>query len=241
MEDAMTAIRTVIVASLVSALPIGAVSAQTDQTSTGGGALSAEKVANTTAVGQTKPPSRDASPTSVTAIERPTPRQVLDDAITTKICVGCSTEPAPPDPLSLTIRPSVTPERRDHPSDERGGQRDAGLPSVAPQQQSDLDTVALASAHRERANSVREKTSGLWQSWLVSVCEACGDQKPTRALSVGDWPSRYGPATTGSITGKTQPVAARHDAKAAAPRPHASLEADLSPDNIGSIRRMPQR
>ncbi|WP_267356209.1 MULTISPECIES: hypothetical protein [unclassified Methylobacterium] len=241
MEDAMTAIRTVIAASLVSTLPIGAALAQTDQTSTGGGALSAEKVANTTAVGQTKPPSRDASPTSVTPIERPTPRQVLDDAISTKICVGCSTEPAPPDPLSLRIRPSVTPERRDRPFDERGGQRDAGLTSVAPQQQSDLDTVALASAHRERADSVREKTAGLWQSWLVSVCEGCGDQKPTRALSVEDWPSRYGPATTGSIANKTVSVAARPDAKAAAPRPHASLEADLSPDNIGSIRRMPQR
>ncbi len=226
----MTAIRTLVATTLLSALPFGAVFAQTDQASTDGAALSAEKAPNTTAVGQTKPPSRDASPTSVTPIERPTPEQVSNDAIAAKVCVGCRTEPAPADPLSLRVRPSIEPERRD-----------AGLPAPAPKQQSDLDTVALASAHRERAQSVEEKTTGLWQSWLVSVCNGCGDQKPAKALKTQDWPNRDGPAATGSVTQKPPVVAARHEAKPAAARPRGSLEADLSPDTIDSIRRMPQQ
>jgi hypothetical protein len=43
-----------------------------------------------------------------------------------------------------------------------------------PAAQKDLNTFDLASAHRERAASMEEKTNGLWQSWLVSVCEGCG-------------------------------------------------------------------
>ncbi|MEL6062453.1 MULTISPECIES: hypothetical protein [unclassified Methylobacterium] len=124
--------------------------------------------------------------------------------------------------------------------DERIGQRDAGLNTAAPRQQSDLDTVALASAHRERAASVQEKTHGLWQSWLVSVCDGCGDQRPARALKMEDWPDRDGPAATGSLTHTTRSAAARQDIKLAGPHPRGSLEADLSPANIDSIRRMPR-
>jgi len=237
----MTAFRTLIAASLLNSLPIGAVFAQTDRASTESSALSTERAPNTTAVGQTKPPSRDASPTSMAPIERRTPKQVSDDTISTRVCVGCGSGPATADPLSLRIRPSLTPERPDGPSDERSGQRDAGLPLPGPKQQSDLDTVALASAHRERAQSVQEKTTGLWQSWVVSVCDGCGDQKPAKALRIEDWPTRASPAATGSIDHKALPVAARQDAKLAAPRPHGNLEADLSPENVDSIRRMPQR
>jgi hypothetical protein len=36
--------------------------------------------------------------------------------------------------------------------------------SAKPMQQTDLDTFKLAFAHRERAESMREKTNGLWKS-----------------------------------------------------------------------------
>jgi len=96
----MTANRTLIAPFLLITLPIGAVFAQTDQASTADRVLSTGKVPNTTAVGQTKPPSRDASPTSLTPIERRTPDQVSNDAIVAKICVRCAPEPATGDPLS---------------------------------------------------------------------------------------------------------------------------------------------
>ena len=237
----MTAVRNVIVASLIGIVPASPVFAQTGPASTESGALSADKAPNTTAVGQTKPPSREASPTSVKPIERPTPEQVADDAITTKVCVGCRPAPTGADPLSLKIRPSDTPERGIVPMDERSGQRDARGPTGESRQQSDLDTVALASAHRQRAETVQERTNGLWQSWLVSVCDGCGDQKPAKALKLEDWPLRAASATTGSIPHKALPVAARADGKPPAPRPRRTLEADLSPENVDSIRRMPQQ
>ncbi len=40
--------------------------------------------------------------------------------------------------------------------------------------QSDLDTTQLASARRERETSVSERTNGLWQSWVVAICQGCG-------------------------------------------------------------------
>lgn len=237
----MTAMRTMLIAALVSAGPAGAVCAQTGPARTEGDASATDKVPNTTAVGQTMPPSREASPTAVKPIERPTPEQVSDDAITNTVCVGCRPATTAADPLVLKIRPSDTPERRVVPLDTRDGQRAARLPTGEPTQQSDLDTVALASAHRERAESVQEKTTGLWQSWLVSVCDGCGDQKPAKALKVEDWPYRDAPVTTGSISHTAHPVAAHPDAKPPARRPRGTLEADLSPDNVDSIRRMPQQ
>ena len=236
----MTAIRAVIAAPLLTSLLSGAVFAQTVHGNTDGAASSIESGANTRAVGQTEPLSRDAGPTSLKPVVRPTAEQVPDDAITTKVCVGCRTEPTTADPLSLKIRPSGAPERRNGPSDERDGQRDARLTTGEPQKQSDLDTVALASAHRERADSVQERTTGLWQSWLVSVCDGCGDRKPAKVMKLEDWPYRGSPATTGSIVHKALPMAARPEAKPIASRPRGTLEADLSPENVGSIRRMPQ-
>jgi hypothetical protein len=164
-------------------------------------------------------------PGSTKPIERRTPRQAADDAISTRICIGCR-----PDPGSTGSLPEAgpAPVKRDVQLDE--------LRTLAePRQQSDLDTLPLASAHREQARSAQEKTDGLWQSWLVSVCDGCGDQRPARALRLEDWPNR---AAAGA------PVV--HDRKAVPTRvratdivPHRSLAADLSPENVTSIRRMP--
>jgi hypothetical protein len=63
--------------------------AQVDRTGTGTGPLDAAKAPNTTAVGQTKPPSRDASPTSqVSPEERSAEDKKLDD-IEKVICASC--------------------------------------------------------------------------------------------------------------------------------------------------------
>lgn len=48
----------------------------------------------------------------------------------------------------------------------------------APKQATDLDTLKLASAHREKPQSMDERTNGLWQSWLVSICQGCVDLPP---------------------------------------------------------------
>lgn len=231
----MTTFRTLVAATILSSLPLGAVLAQTEKTGTGGGPLSAEKAPNTTVVGQTKPPSRDASPTSVKPIERVTPRQAADDAITTRVCVGCGGEPNTTGSLPTSSAPTSSPERRDVQLDEL-------RTAAEPKKQSDLDTVALASAHREQAKSADERTNGLWQSWVVSVCDGCGDQKPAKALKVEDWPNRNVPMTTGSVDQKAPSTKAHHsEAKRAEVRHHGSLEANLSPENVDSIRRMPQQ
>jgi hypothetical protein len=236
----MTSFRTVIATSILCYFSPSSVFAQTDRTGIGGGPLSTEKVPNTTAVGQTKPPSRDASPTSIKPIERVTPRQAADDAISTRVCVGCGSEPhstgsLPVEPVPNAPTPTSSPERRDMQLDEL-------RTATEPKKQSDLDTVALASAHREQAKSAEEKTNGLWQSWLVSVCDGCGDQKPAKALRVQDWPNRDVPMTTGSVDQKAPSVKAHHsEAKRAEVRHHGSLEADLSPENVDAIRRMPQQ
>jgi len=237
----MTAIRTVIAASLLSAWPAGAVFAQTDPIGPQSGTVPTATEPNTAAVGQTKPPTSDASPAPVKPIGRPAQERVSKDAFSDKVCVGCRVEPATVDLLSLKIRPSGTPETRDGQSDARGGPRDARSTVGEPGQQPDLDTVALAAAHRQHAASVEEKTNGLWQSWLVSVCDGCGDQKPAKALKLEDWPYRTSPVTTGSVLHKALPVAARADAKPATARPRGALEADLSPEKVGSIRRMPRQ
>jgi hypothetical protein len=235
MEETMTTFRTLVAASILSSLPLSGVLAQTEQTGAGSGPLSTEKAPNTTVVGQTKPPSRDAGPTSVKPIERVTPRQAADNAITTKVCVGCGGEPSTTGSLPAPSTPANSPERRDVQLDEL-------RTATEPKKQADLDTVALASAHREHAKSVEEKTNGLWQSWVVSVCDGCGDQKPAKALKLEDWPSRNVPLTTGSVDQKA-PSAKGHnnEAKRAEVHHHGSLEADLSPENIDSIKRMPQQ
>lgn len=234
----MTTLRTLVAASILSSLPLGAAFAQGGQTAAGGDPLSAEKAPNTAVVGQTKPPSRDASPTSAKPIDRLTPHQAADDAITTRVCTGCGGEPTttgslPVAPTPVASTPVGPPERRDVQLDEL-------RTAAEPQKQSDLDTVALASAHREQAKSVEEKTNGLWQSWLVSVCDGCGDQKPAKALKLEDWPNRNVPMTTGSVDQKAPSTKAHHsEAKRAEVHHHGSLEADLSPENVDLIRRMP--
>ena len=40
--------------------------------------------------------------------------------------------------------------------------------------QGDLDTTQLAAAQRARATSSEERTNGLWQSWVVAICQGCG-------------------------------------------------------------------
>jgi hypothetical protein len=235
MEEPMTAFRTLIAASILGSLSNGAVFAQPDRTGTGGGPLSAEKAPNTTAVGQTKPPRRDASPTSVKPIEHLTPRQAADDAISQRICTGCAPEPSVTGSLTVPVPVVARPEKRDVELEQLQS-------APQPKQQSELDTVALASAHREQAKTVEEKTNGLWQSWLVSVCDGCGDQKPAKALKLEDWPKRDVPITTGSVDQKAPSTKAHHsEAKGVEVRHHGNLEADLSPENVDSIRRMPQR
>lgn len=44
---------------------------------------------DTTAVGQTKPPSREASPTSKSSIDRRTKNDQVQDSISKGICIGC--------------------------------------------------------------------------------------------------------------------------------------------------------
>ena len=63
--------------------------AQIDRTGTGAGPLDAAKAPNTTAVGQTKPPSRAASPTSqMSPGERSAEDKKLDD-VEKVICASC--------------------------------------------------------------------------------------------------------------------------------------------------------
>jgi hypothetical protein len=223
MEVAMTVFQSPVLGFVLCTLSAGLAAAQPSVTGTGDDPLSAGKAPNTTALGQTKPPSRAASPASTKPIERRTPRQAADDAISTRICIGCR-----PDPGSTGSLPEAgpAPVKRDVQLDE------LRTLAKAPQQ-SDLDTLPLASAHREQARSAQEKTDGLWQSWLVSVCDGCGDQKPARALRLEDWPNRQAAA----VAVEHRPPATRMRTADTAPR--RSLAADLSPENVTHIRRMP--
>lgn len=196
--------------------------------------LATEKAPNTTALGQTKPPSRSASPTSVEAIERPTPRQAADDRIDSSVCAGCK-----PGPATTGAIPAGDA------SDGTTGKRDVVLDQLrvraAPKEQTDLNTVELASAHRERAKSMEEKTDGLWQSWLVSVCQGCGDQRPARSMRYEEWPDRDMPFPTGAEKKASTEKARPAEAAKTTARPHGTLVTDLSPENIDSIRQRPQQ
>ena len=61
-----------------------------------------------------------------------------------------------------------------------------------PKQVNDLDTLQLASAHRDRAASVDEKTNGLWQSWTTSICEGCGNTPSYQDTVRNDFANRKG-------------------------------------------------
>ena len=108
-----------------------------------------------------------------------------------------------------------------------------------PKQQKDIDTLQLASARRERAESVREKTEGLWQSWTTSICEGCGDTPFYRKTIEKDFATRKGLAgvTSGTVASGPQP-AVRGEALE---RYGRRLYTDLSPETVGQIRRMPRR
>ena len=87
----MSLIRTMMMASALTILGASIGWAQgVSQTGTGGGADTTAKAANTTAVGQTKPPSRAASPTSSESPERRTREEQSQDKIDTGICIGCN-------------------------------------------------------------------------------------------------------------------------------------------------------
>ena len=111
-----------------------------------------------------------------------------------------------------------------------------------PEQQKDLDTFKLASAHRERAETVREKTNGLWQSWLVSICEGCG---PERQPYFKRERTQVSEGARSNVVAAQKPTVAAPKTVAVVAKPpkpamHASLVADLSPSNIDQIRRMPR-
>ena len=230
----MTILKALFSAAILSSISVSSALAQPDQAAPVGDAPASVKAPDTPVIGTINPANREPRSNAVEPTERATARRVTGDATATRICLGCRAEPGPNDPLSLRIRPTDPPENR-------AAQPDSP-PPAAPRQQSDLDTVALASAHRERADSVQEKTTGLWQSWLVSVCDGCGDQKPARALKLEDWPDRASPVSTGSVGHTTAPEKKLHaEAKRVAFHPRGTLEANLSPENVGSIRRMPPR
>ena len=112
-----------------------------------------------------------------------------------------------------------------------------------PKQQDDLDTYKLASAHREQAKTVDEKTNGLFQSWVVSICQGCGaDLKPVREMKAKEFPDRNVPMTTGAIDTNRKPQVTK---LAAVPESrkhlHTSAAADLSPEGLEAIRSMPRR
>ncbi|MCJ2107989.1 hypothetical protein MKK70_21935 [Methylobacterium sp. E-041] len=125
-------------------------------------------------------------------------------------------------------------------------QKPAAKPEPEIKQQADLDTFQLASAHRERAESMREKTNGLWQSWLVSVCEGCGPER-TPYFKRRSQLSEKAPANAATAATTAQQPAP----KAAAPkavasrtatrRSVASIYEDLSDSRIDEIRRTPKQ
>ena len=120
-------------------------------------------------------------------------------------------------------------------------------PEVRPEptvkSQTDLDTLQLASAHREQAESMREKTNGLWQSWLVSICEGCGPERTPyfkrRTQLSHKSLEKVSPALTAQ---QAAPKAVESKAVAspvASRRNIASIYEDLSDSCIDEIRRAP--
>ncbi|TXN40493.1 hypothetical protein FV232_05140 [Methylobacterium sp. WL30] len=109
-----------------------------------------------------------------------------------------------------------------------------------PKQVGDLDPVQLASAHRERAASVDEKTNGLWQSWTTSICEGCGNTPPYQDTVRNDFANRKGLAGLKTeVNPGTQQQAVSQKAQPESPK--RGLYTDLSNENIDQIRRMPGR
>ncbi|KAB1068732.1 hypothetical protein [Methylobacterium planeticum] len=108
-----------------------------------------------------------------------------------------------------------------------------------PKPAKDIDTLQLASAHRERAESVREKTEGLWQSWTTSICEGCGDTPSYRKTIEKDFADRKGIAglNSGAVASGPQAAPRQEPLEQFGRR----LYTDLSPESVGQIRRMPKQ
>lgn len=110
-----------------------------------------------------------------------------------------------------------------------------------PRQQTDLDTFKLASAHRERADSMREKTNGLWQSWLVSICEGCGpERKPYFKRDASQFSTK---AVSNAVAdqGRSLDIAKIAAAPSQKRKSIVTIAADLSDSNIDQIRRTPNQ
>ena len=122
-------------------------------------------------------------------------------------------------------------------------QKPAAKPEPEIKQQADLDTFQLASAHRERAESMREKTNGLWQSWLVSVCEGCGPERTPyfkkRSQLSQKVPAQTAPAATAQQSTPKPAETKTVTSRVVSRRNVASIYEDLSDSRIEEIRRTP--
>lgn len=110
----------------------------------------------------------------------------------------------------------------------------------APEQQRDLDTMTLASAHRERAESIEQRTSGLWQSWLVSVCEGCGPERRSYSDRDAQELMRRAADDSAKRQGEKKYLYSPPSRPARASA-SGSIYSDLSTNNIEQIRRDPNR
>lgn len=127
--------------------------------------------------------------------------------------------------------------------DRETGQRilDEIRASPKPAEQTDLNTFVLASAHRERAASVQERTNGLWQSWLVSICQGCGaDRMPAADTDGSAYVKRMRDQQAQQPTGKPKytyfyPTKTMRSGKI------QIMTNNLSNENIDQIRRDPNR
>ena len=114
---------------------------------------------------------------------------------------------------------------------------DALAAAPVPEQRTDLDTYKLASAHRERAESVQERTNGLWQSWVVSICEGCGPQ--VSSYKNRDLEMKRA-VVSRDIMPATRPAVGAATAQRMKRTTVAGNYADLSPEGINRIRRTPR-
>ncbi|WP_264045106.1 hypothetical protein [Methylobacterium flocculans] len=108
-------------------------------------------------------------------------------------------------------------------------------------QQLDLDTFKIASVHRERAESMREKTNGLWQSWLVSICEGCGPERQPyfkRSPTQVSEKAAPKPAVVQSKSNDMPKIAAIQLQKRSRV---ITVASDLSDSSIDQIRRAPSQ
>jgi hypothetical protein len=113
--------------------------------------------------------------------------------------------------------------------------------STKPAQQTDLDTFKIASAHREKAESMREKTNGLWQSWLVSICEGCGPERQPyfkRSPTQVSEKAAPKPAILQNKSNDTPKITAIQPQKRSR---IVTVASDLSDSSIDQIRRAPSQ